>query len=230
MIISERRGFVFIHNPKSGGTSIRKVLAKFDTTSNFFWMFDSWNGRKIDKAHLPLYILRNRFPDYFRLFKTHFAFMFVRNPYKRTISAFNESHDQLFKHAFAAKSGALSGEEAAANLAIYRAKLNSFVSAMTRQRLRDYEVNFRHFIPQFDYAYIGNKRFVDLVMKLEEWPLCINQLAIFFPDVASQLKAAPKSNARPMAGDVTEFLDSTSIRVINDCYREDFEVWGYPQL
>ena len=89
MIISDRRQFVFIHNPKCAGTALRAVLMPFDTTGNFFWLHDTCNGRKIDKAHMPLFMMRQRFPEYFALLPRYLTFMAVRNPFTRAISALN---------------------------------------------------------------------------------------------------------------------------------------------
>jgi hypothetical protein len=124
MIISERRGFIFLHNPKCAGTTVRTALSRFDTTGNFFWGFDQWRGHKIDKAHLPLFVTRSKYPDYFSLFGQTFVFMFVRNPYQRAISAFNETHQHFFAAA-PEPSGAAAPTGFAAD---YRTALNKFIA------------------------------------------------------------------------------------------------------
>src|SRR5688500_1347984 len=96
MIISERRGFIFLHNPKCAGTTVRTALSRFDTTGNFFWGLDQWRGHKLDKAHLPVFVTKSKYPEYFSLFAQFFVFMFVRHPYQRVISAFNEPHQHFF--------------------------------------------------------------------------------------------------------------------------------------
>src|SRR4051812_6271823 len=95
MIISETRRFVFIHNPKCGGTTMRHALMPYDTTNNFFWMFDDVNGAKIDKCHMPMHVFRRLYPYYFDLLQTCFVFMIVRDPYSRAVSSFNETNRPL---------------------------------------------------------------------------------------------------------------------------------------
>jgi len=77
--VDERRKFMFVHVPKTGGSSIERML---------------WN-RSMDSEHCPLseYLQTARYREYF-------VFGFVRNPYLRIISMFiyfrcggNQKHD-----------------------------------------------------------------------------------------------------------------------------------------
>jgi hypothetical protein len=223
MLISERRNFVFIHNPKSGGTSIRRALLPFDTTGHFFWKFAESNGQKFDKAHLPLASLKSIYPEYFSIVEKTFCFMVVRDPYARAVSAFNESHSRLYQETF--ETG-----DTPARLPAYRQRLNQFMTNLGRAQTQTLSLDYRHFGRQFDFAYLEQKRVVDLVMKLEEWPDCLRQLAVFLPDIAKSLVFAGKINARVMPGHFTDYLDEASIANLNECYKEDFYVWGYPML
>ncbi len=67
-------------------------------------------------------------------------------------------------------------------------------------------------------------------MKLEEWPDCLRQLAVFLPDIAKSLVFTGQINARPMPGEFTDYLDKASIANLNACYKEDFHLWGYAML
>jgi hypothetical protein len=219
MILSERREFVFIHNPKCGGTSVREELMQFDTTSDFFWMFDDLNGATIDKAHLPLFILKKKYPEYFRLLKKYFTFMFVRNPYARTVSAFIQNNPEL-----------LEASDSSEKELVYRERLNGFIRDMDQKSLTGLQVEFRHFVRQVDLAYIGKKCFVDTIMKLEEWPKCLNKLKNFLPDVAELLESAEKRNVRSVVRDAVDDLTHESIKKINTLYRTDFDVFGYDMI
>jgi len=223
MIISERRGFAFLHNPKCGGTTVRRALSRFDTTGNFFWGFDEWQGHKIDKAHLPLFILKSKYPSYFTLFTRCFSFMFVRNPYQRAISAFNETHQHLLPAVRSAESSA----PASVNAAQYRSELNKFLSNLAHDSLTVPSYQCRHLVRQIDLAYIGNKRFVDLVMKLEELPECLRALRVFLPDAADIIEGAEARHRLPMRGTWRDYLDDQSITKINSIYHDDFSVFDY---
>jgi len=220
MILSERRGFVFIHNPKCGGTSVREALMQFDTTSNFFWGYDTWNDTAIDKGHLPLFILRNKYPEYFRLLRDYLTFMFVRNPYARTVSGFNESNIELSDATFYLPEGE----------ATYRERLNDFIRKLDESSLTGWRSELHHFVRQVDFAYIGQKSFIDLVMKVEEWPKCLRQLKNFLPDLPDLLEAAEKRNVRFGDRDCMHYLTRESIDRINALYKSDFDVFGYDMV
>jgi hypothetical protein len=224
MIVSERRGFVFVHNPKCAGTTVRTALSPFDTTGNFFWGFDQWRGHKIDKAHLPLFVFKSKYPEYFSLLAKSLVFMFVRNPYQRAISAFNETHQHFF--ATAARDG--NGPVAPTGNGVdYRTALNKFILNLGPRPLALPDFALRHFVRQIDLAYIGHKRLADLVMKLEEWPHCLAALTVFYPDIAEILKAAEVKHALPVQGTWTDYLSDEAIRQINLIYRDDFHIFGY---
>ena len=58
MLISKKHNFVFVHNPKAGGTAIRAILGKFCEEPNRFWHQAkapmSWKKRVFDQAHLSI--------------------------------------------------------------------------------------------------------------------------------------------------------------------------------
>jgi hypothetical protein len=219
MILSDRREFVFIHNPKCGGTSVREELMQFDTTSDFFWMYDDLNGATIDKAHLPLFIFKKKYPEYFQLLDKYFTFIFVRNPYARIVSGFIQNNLELIEAPFTPE-----------REQVYRQRLNDFIRDMSHRSLTGLQIEFRHFVRQIDLVYIGKKSFVDLVMKLEEWPKCLVKLRSFLPDVADLLENAEKRNVNAVVRDAMNDLTPESIKKINILYRSDFDVFGYDML
>jgi hypothetical protein len=82
MIISDAHRFVFVHIPKSAGTSIRAALAPFG---------DSRSAASPDTTHETLPALLARRPE----FATHFKFAFVRNPWERLVSFFFHARQRL---------------------------------------------------------------------------------------------------------------------------------------
>jgi len=219
MIISERSSFIFIHNPKCAGTSVRLALSDYDTTGGAFWAHDDWNGRPIFNAHMPLFMFRSRYPQYFALMSTYLSFMFVRHPYERTVSAFNELHREL-----SPKSGDPASEAA------YTAALNKFICKISETSLYRNPGRYRHFLRQSDFAYIGAKCHADVIMKVEEWPHCLKKLGVFLPAVADAMRSAEKHNVRPLARQHRSFLTPGAIKVINDIYAHDFDLFGYERI
>ncbi|HEY4969469.1 MAG TPA: sulfotransferase family 2 domain-containing protein [Steroidobacteraceae bacterium] len=88
MIISSRRKFIFVHIPKTAGSSVSTALRKWD--SRFGWKrsnhqhdtlpeFLALNCKKMARVH----------PDGSRSFlDQYFKFAFVRNPWERFVSFF----------------------------------------------------------------------------------------------------------------------------------------------
>jgi hypothetical protein len=216
MIISERKGFIFIHNPKCAGTSVRAALMPFDTTLNHFWMFEKWNGTQVDKAHMPLTLFRRLYPEYYRLLDTYLSFMFVRDPYDRTVSAFNEL-----------RRGLLPSEQDLDSEKTYSAALNRFIGNMSEAAIRQEMHKYRHFVRQTDMAYIGHKRRVDVIMKMEDLPDALSQLAVFMPDIAETIGGGKKRNVKPLVREHRSYLDAKSIETINTIYASDFALFGY---
>lgn len=55
MIISHRHRFVFFHNPKAGGTSVRAALEQFNDIGFGLWGVDEEQTNvRIDRAHLGI--------------------------------------------------------------------------------------------------------------------------------------------------------------------------------
>ncbi len=82
MIISDRHRFVFVHVPKSAGTSIRAALAPFA---------DRASAASPDTTHETLPSLLTRHPQ----LTTHFKFAVVRNPWERLVSFFFHARQRL---------------------------------------------------------------------------------------------------------------------------------------
>ena len=89
MIVSDSKSFVFVHNPKVAGTSVRLTLNPWRNPGKDFWGWDLYPqaGGLIDLAHMPLDLLIQLHPEIFMRLQSHFAFGFVRDPYQRYFSS-----------------------------------------------------------------------------------------------------------------------------------------------
>lgn len=218
MIISETRGFIFIHNPKCGGTTTRVALKQFDTTGDMFWRATEFQGRKIDRAHMPLHMFRAAYPRYFDLMHSLLTFMFVRNPYTRTVSAFNESKPEVFR---------LSKSADEEERRRYVRELNAHIQSIEPFHLNGWSHPHRHFVRQSDFCFLNRKRLVDVTMKLEQWPDCLDQIATFEPELSRVLGGAKTKNVRRSEVSLDTYLEADSVRKINALYLEDFLHFGY---
>ncbi len=86
MIISHKHKFAFIHNPKAGGTSMRKAFEKYHDHETVFW-HQGWleaEERVVDLAHLQMDYWGGIVPADYK------TIGFVRNPYDRFRSSMAE--------------------------------------------------------------------------------------------------------------------------------------------
>lgn len=218
MIVSDTENFVFVHNPKCAGTTVRDRLRKFDTTNNFFWGSSQINGHRVDKAHMPVYILCDAFPKHYDRLLKYFSFSIVRNPYTKVVSAFNETNKDLFE-------GARSKTPEAVER--YRSALNDFILQMNENDVSGWSFDHRHFVRQKDLCFIGHKCVIDIILKIEDWPNCLERLEPFAPKVKTELEAASRRNTRRLPSNPIEYLNAESVKRINDIYKDDFSCFGY---
>ena len=81
MIVSHARQFIFFHNPKCAGTSMRVALAGYHDDPFSFWgIFPAPFFRNhIDHTHLRLWEMQVLFPHIIRAAQTYRTVIFVRN-------------------------------------------------------------------------------------------------------------------------------------------------------
>lgn len=220
MIVSDTRKFVFIHNPKCAGTTVRRALLRYDTTNNFFWMFHQVGDRRIDKAHLPMSELASLFPEFFERLQTHFTFVAVRHPYSRTISAFNEIRSK--------QPGATDpAEEIRTAPEAYAESLNAFIAALDPEGLDGWNTRQRHFVRQKDMAYLGAECMVDSILKVEDLAGTSAGLGAYDPELRDLVLRAPRRNSREVPLGPMELLSRASIDRINTIYADDFRLFDY---
>ncbi|MDI6004293.1 sulfotransferase family 2 domain-containing protein [Cobetia marina] len=220
MIISDRYKFVFLHNPKCAGTSVRKTLSDYDDRYSFYWGFDTHLNKKIDKAHMPLYLFKTYRHNDFKLLSEYTCFMFTRHPLKRFISSYNEIKKNRYD---AFVNNEISDDE-------YVDGVNDFVSNMTQDRVMGKEIYFRHFTKQTLFSSLANKNYLDVVIKLEDMQHGISKLNFFNSTVASSLKENilhKNKKILPKSLSYQEILTQRSIDQLNDLYMDDFLMFDY---
>lgn len=90
MIVSHSKKFVFLHNPKAGGSSLRRVFLQYAKDDRFRY-HGFVNGRLYPLSHLPgtlaMRVLQSETPNFSRDYK---IVMLYRDPLARFISAASE--------------------------------------------------------------------------------------------------------------------------------------------
>jgi hypothetical protein len=222
MLVSDTERTIFVHNPKCGGTTVRQALMPFETMGNRFSCYEEFNNHKVDMEHVPLRVLQYYFPQTFDKFENYFTFMIVRDPYRRAISAFNQKKKKYYRRY---KSNWLYRRM------VYPARLNRFFTNMTPSDVYGWHTGWQHFQRQSDFAFLDGEKKVDLILKLEDWPRCIDLIdQAGHHKLSDALRAAPIAKAKRLKQDPLELLSSESIERINQLYQADFDNFGYLQL
>ena len=156
MIISEKRRFIFLHNPKAAGTSFRRAIEQYHDWPRKFWGYpsDPYMGMPIDLAHLRLWELAALAPDLAARINEFQKLVFVRCPLRRFVAACFE-HFIVFRPEV--RFGALPPEA-------QRTLLLRFIAQdLTPQKIAaDYR--YVHFSPQRWYVTLGEQRVVDHIV------------------------------------------------------------------
>ncbi len=220
MLISDSHKFVFLHNPKTAGTSARSALRKYDSTDEKFWRtFDS-RLRLRDMAHMPMAELKCFFPDEFEKVSRYFTFGFVRDPLARFVSGFNETHKSLYKDFAAGLS----------SIDVYRDELRKYTGKVISKP--DAVCPYVHVVPQHQIYCIGEDCHANLVIKIED-PLKSRELlvaAIGRPGEELFLNLVDvnrRKNVKSLNHPITDLLDRRQFEALVQYYRRDFEQFGY---
>ena len=206
MIISQKHNFAFIHNPKVGGTSIRKALDKYHDAGRPFWHqgWDVRNQRVQDWAHVPVRDLDPLLTQWMYQ-ENIFVFGFVREPMSRFWSSLAEFRRQ---HAD-----------------WYPAKLcaDDFVCYFLTEANVRYDWRFVHFCPQHyflgDYtspSFVGHhERFA------EDWESIKQKLGLEIPEL---------KNERHRVKGEPERLSAEALEILHRLYNHDCIIFDYPPI
>jgi hypothetical protein len=95
MIISHRHRFVFFHNPKVGGTSVRTTLERFNDIGFGLWGADAaQTGSQVDRAHLGIAEFAGLYPALWQQVQGYDLFSLCRDP----VARFSSSMAEYSKH------------------------------------------------------------------------------------------------------------------------------------
>lgn len=79
MLVSTRNKWVFIHNPKTAGTSITSLLRQIDPSAELLK----------NKTHMPARYIKYLIEERGELWTDYYSFGFIRNPYERLHSLYH---------------------------------------------------------------------------------------------------------------------------------------------
>jgi len=206
MVINHTSKWVFVHNPKVAGTSIRKVLLPYNQSSMELWhqRFIPELQRIVDVSHLSAEEFDAVCPDVGR---DYFRFGFVRDPYARLYSALKEYSKQhsVDVHSTSEKRGEF------------------ILNTLTPCGIQ-YDWSLSHFRPQFMFFYRGRKRVVDFIGRFHDlnndFRSVMSLLNVSVPD--KDLTVERDTGATLLIEDPSSFFGEEALKWVNRLYGMDW--------
>jgi hypothetical protein len=203
MILDDLK-FVFLHPSKTGGTSIEQYfnvnygINKF--VPHFFIGVDS---KGIECQHASAQYIK----DYTSKFDTYYKFMTTRNPYSRMYS--------IYRFGLFSKS-----------LFSLNKTFKQFVCSLPSLMNNPLTKNGNHLTPQYLYSHIDGCCVVDKILKMENLDSDFEFIKQKF-NRTEELNNIDLGIKRNQIKDISLLYDREMIQIINDCYSEDFDFFGY---
>jgi hypothetical protein len=214
--------YIFLHNPKCAGTSIHSILPGKDWHNLNAIM--SQNDYSEEKLGMRSYYGYESKPHHFSIeqhmmmrtfdkeeFKKAYKFTFVRNPYDRVVSAYHYSQDTSDQW------GNLSFEE-------FVDIVKEIVQTKSYYKWQG-PLQPNHVSPQHLYAYKDDKKIVNFIGKCENFDsvlkVVLKKLKLEIP------QEEPKINTTPEREHYKKYYNDRTIKIIEDLYKEDIELFGY---
>lgn len=207
MIISHRYKFIFFHNYKVAGTSIKKALKKF---SNLSFREDNWSNRvcvltgiypfiysrKFDH-HITALELKNKITP--RIFSRYFKFGFVRDPWDWQVSLYTYMLKEESNHQHRVIK-----------------KMKNFDEYIEWRVHKDLHL-------QKDFFYDKDECIVDFIGRFES----LNQ---DFYEILKKIKInteLPYVNISRESGSHLNYYTPKTIDIVYDAFIEDIKKFGY---
>ena len=232
MVISLKNKFLFIHNPKVAGSSVRHILNKYGVsnpvknelliklietnpyfkkifyrTKKYYPMKYNFYGHSF-YSDIKKYLSEETWDSIFK-------FGFVRNPYDRILSAYNYVYNYKKRKHF----------EDWANKNIRRFKnFEDFVYALEDKQFQKTILEWDHFKPQYLF-FCDEKRKVnvDFIGKLENIKEDFKKISKKL-NIKEDLGTLNKSENK---NDYESYYNEKMKKIVRDIYNKDFEVFKY---
>lgn len=222
MIINQTLGFIYIHVPKCGGTSVTEYLSQF-TTWRDVEIGATTFGEAVQSGYLERFNMRKHTPAFHlraivgnETWESYFKVSTVRSPYSRFLSIFN----------FLTRNKIYSDDKYVKYIKSFP-DINSFIREgdLFNGNAPDYI-----FLPQV--YWLGNREnfcesteiIVDKIVKLEEIDELIRVMSEKY-DLKRDVM--PISNTSDYGSDI---LNNESIIALEKIYSQDFDMLGYKKL
>jgi hypothetical protein len=197
--ISHKYKCIFIHIPKSAGTSIE--------TSPIFFDSKETTG-KAPAGHTSCLQFQNLFPNEF---KEYFKFSFVRNPWDRLVSAYFHYRQNILNY----------GDKK--NYEKYLYKYDSFDEFIRKFVNEDNIYKIIHLKPQYEFLCdCNNNIMVDFVGRVEniekDFKIICKKIGVIYK---------LKNKRKTRHGHYSNFYVKDTMKIVERVYKKDIEFFGY---
>ncbi len=243
--ISHKHKTIFIHVPRTGGSSIEKALGIYGRNNDganeccieiLFGLSST-----IYLQHLTILEIQDRMtkdPGGKDLFREYFKFAFIRNPYDRIISEYFYSEEVKNLNLMELLTDVTHSGKSRAKI-LYRARYDNhtFMGQWKRLSFREFLLNValpnkdksidkdldRHFKNQRTFLTDRKgKLMVDFVGRFENLEEDFGKICSRF-GLKGELSKINRTRHRNYA----HYYDDETRRLVHDLYREDIEAFGY---
>ena len=214
MPISYTHKCVFIHIPKTGGTTVEQLFNMIPDLELDFLTYYSTDARlkcyieKFDKRvdfclqHLPSIFVRDLNPE---IFSSFFKFALVRNPYDRAISEFCWQNKDIY-------------EQEETDRYYFIENFKAWVNELPTKMFID------HKLPQYYFLYDNKDNLlVDKIYKYENMQNALKELSAKFNFEIKDICL----NKSTLSVDKNILLTPKVKEKIYSVYAKDFELFGY---
>lgn len=197
MVLCHEKKCIFIHIPKTGGTSIEQFIK--DNGENNLLFIGVQNNRSLQ--HLTSYELKKIIPY---IYKKYYKFSIVRNPYDRLLSEYywNPSINLGYKNGKSKK------------------EFLEYVIKIVKNKSYFNNIYYDHFIPQYNFLYYKNKLLVNQLFKYEDLEWVTKYLKKKLT-IKREFPYLNKNNVEK------EDWNNDEKEIIYNLYKNDFLYFGY---
>ena len=197
MVVCHEKKCIFIHIPKTAGTSIEQFIR--DNGSNNLLFIGVRNNRSLQ--HLTAYELKMMIPY---IYKQYYKFSIVRNPYDKLLSEYywNPSINIGYKKGKSKKDFLKNVIEIVQNKKYFNDIYND------------------HFIPQYNFLFYKNKLLLNQLFKYED----LEWVSSFLKKKLKITRNFPYLNRNDIE---KEGWNEDEKEIIYNLYKNDFLYFGY---
>lgn len=184
MILNYSHHIAFMHIPKCAGSSVKDQLRAIDETGGRFERAEPHpRFGRVHRAHLPLWLLAELYPDDFAVVRQSDVFAVLRDPQARFASSLAQRIEQFGKRdPFALSAGEV------------RAEVDTVIDFLT-QSPDDPRLEFCHFIRQRDFTHLNETQIATHLYLLEDVAALMADIGartgqVIRPDARSNQKVA----------------------------------------